>query len=189
MTALVASKELLNNWCEFSRCANVELQTIFHVSLSEILCTRYVPSESVNLTSSRQNDADIDLLKQLFAAMNPNGSAIQQLFESLGAFNIEFRHSIFNVLFGIAKYDWGIQAIVGLPGLPDYMLNRDTEKTVQGKQWKYDILKRIVEHPNGKSIVGIDNFVAFNFYVNCGAFFEKTESAVAIKDEFSGGGI
>jgi hypothetical protein len=53
---------------------------------------------------------------------------------------------------------WGLRRVFGAPGMPAYLLARDTETTKEGREWKFGVVVAALAHPDvgrlGDELVG-----------------------------------
>ena len=81
----------------------------------------------------------------------------------------------------IALTPWGQKMLNSHPGFNEYLLNRSTENSKEGKEAKYNIVKTLVESPTVQDIFGQPYFLKLKVYVREGPFYILTEAAVALE--------
>ena len=67
------------------------------------------------------------------------------------------------------------------PGFNEYLLDRSTEQTKEGKEGKYSIVKTLVDSPTAMELFGRVYFVRLKEFEREGPFYVKVESAVAFE--------
>jgi hypothetical protein len=96
---------------------------------------------------------------------------------------VELRYGVFALIKAVVKHNWGLTEVLAFPGMADYLLNRNTEPTKLGKEWKYSIIEAIVQQPSAKDIAGTVYYTKFLTYLKQGIFFVAAENAVQIHQE------
>ena len=81
----------------------------------------------------------------------------------------------------IADQPWGQQTLLDHPGFVEYVLDRNTEQTREGKDAKFDVIKTLVDSPTTQEIFGNVYFVRLREYVNQGPYYVRVEAAVAME--------
>ena len=56
----------------------------------------------------------------------------------------DLRHATFHAVQTLARHPWGVKALFAYPGFLEFIVNRGTETTKEGKEWKYAIIESIV---------------------------------------------
>ncbi|ELR19410.1 HEAT repeat domain containing protein [Acanthamoeba castellanii str. Neff] len=56
----------------------------------------------------------------------------------------DLRHATFHAVQALARHPWGVKALFAYPGFLEFIVNRGTETTKEGKEWKYAIVESIV---------------------------------------------
>ena len=86
---------------------------------------------------------------------------------------------IFNA---IASQKWGQHMINNHPGFVEYLLNRDTESTKEGKEAKFEVVRTLVKSETAPEVFDAPVFIRFRHYLKEGPFYQKTEAAVAMEE-------
>jgi 26S proteasome non-ATPase regulatory subunit 5 len=107
----------------------------------------------------------------------------QLLYQYLNYHLLELRYAVFALIKAVVKHTWGLTEILAFPGMADYLLNRRTEPTKLGKEWKYSIIEAIVQQPSAKDIAGTEYYTLFLTYLKQGIFFVAAENAVQVEKE------
>ena len=93
----------------------------------------------------------------------------------------ELRCGVINIFQVLASQPWGQKTLYDYPGFEEYLLDRSTEQSKEGKDAKFDVIKTLVESPSGREIFGNVYFVRMNEYVNQGPYYVRVEAAVAME--------
>ena len=86
---------------------------------------------------------------------------------------------LFNTL---ANVPWGQQSLNNYPGFNEYLLDRSTEKSKEGKDAKFAIVKTLAESPTVVDVFGAPYMMHLKRYQNDGPYFVKVEAAVAFEE-------
>lgn len=113
---------------------------------------------------SRSTSDAINLIKK--AASNPD---------------LPIRLAALNVFSSMAVLPWAQTILNSHPGFNEYLLDRSTENTKEGKEAKYVIVKTLAEAPTTTEIFGRVYLVRLKEYVNEGPFYVRVESSVAFE--------
>ncbi len=80
----------------------------------------------------------------------------------------------------IALTPWGQKKMNSHPGFNEFLLNRGTEKTKEGKEAKYNVVKTLVDSPTTVDVFGQPYFVRLKVFEREGPFYIQAEAAVAV---------
>ena len=69
------------------------------------------------------------------------------------------------------------------PGFNEYLLDRSTEKTKEGKESKFEIVKALAESPTTLNIFGQPYYVKLKAFYLQGPLYVQTESQVAFEGD------
>ncbi|EPZ34859.1 26S proteasome non-ATPase regulatory subunit 5 domain-containing protein [Rozella allomycis CSF55] len=83
----------------------------------------------------------------------------------------DIRIPAFKVLFSLCHFDWAVTDMVNKNNYFEYLLNRDRDTTKTGTIWKYDIIKKLSEHPMAASLFSPGRLFHLKTYVQQGAYF------------------
>eukprot|EP01027_Heterolobosea_sp_BB2_P016695 GEZU01023729.1.p1 GENE.GEZU01023729.1~~GEZU01023729.1.p1 ORF type:complete len:310 (-),score=109.72 GEZU01023729.1:65-994(-) len=92
----------------------------------------------------------------------------------------EHRYAVFHAMKGLAHHEWGIKELVEYPGFVDWITDRETETTKEGKEWKFVIVQRILASRNAIRILNSQHYVKLSTFVKFGPFYKPTASAVVV---------
>lgn len=95
---------------------------------------------------------------------------------------LQIRSAGLQCLATLCSLPWAQSRLNAHPGFNEYLLNRATENTKEGKEGKYDIVKTLVESPTTAQIFGQPYFVRLKVYEREGPFYVQAEAAVAIEE-------
>ncbi|XP_013402299.1 26S proteasome non-ATPase regulatory subunit 5 isoform X1 [Lingula anatina] len=91
----------------------------------------------------------------------------------------ELKTAALNVYTVVAAQPWGQHMFKEHPGFTEYLLDRSTETTKEGKDGKFEIVKTLVESPTAVEIFGQPYFLRLRTYHKEGPYYVRTESSVA----------
>ncbi len=95
----------------------------------------------------------------------------------------ELRCSVLSLFLSLALMPWGQHILNDHPGFNEYLLDRSTEKTKEGKEGKFDVVTVLVDSPTAKDIYGTPYFMRLKEYHREGRFYIRTEAAVAFEGD------
>ena len=95
----------------------------------------------------------------------------------------ELRLSSHSVLKVLSALPWGQKKMSEFPGFNEYLLDRSTEKTKEGKESKFQIVKSLAESPTTLNIFGQPYYVKLKAYFLQGPLYVQTETQVAYEGE------
>lgn len=121
------------------------------------------------------------LTEQWFAHLMPR--PVQALLAICSQPFPDLRQHASATLCTLANLPWGQRLLASEPGFTEYLLDRSTEKTKEGKDCKYDIVKTLAESPTTGSIFGAPHLMRFRTYVNDGPYYIRTEALVATEGD------
>ena len=81
----------------------------------------------------------------------------------------------------IAVTPLGQKMLNSHPGFNEYLLNRSTENSKEGKEGKYNIVKTLVESPTVQEVFGQPYYMKLKVYEREGPFYILAEAAVALE--------
>lgn len=176
---------------DFSSSSNTDARICFYFSLAHMFEERYVylfrdPTSSgliVRTLRQPDNKTEAQTLRDIFTRISVHPPPQQLFFQYLNYHLVELRYAIFALIKAVVKHTWGLTEILAFPGMADYLLNRATERTKLGKEWKYSIIEAIVQQPSAKEIAGTEYCTRFLTYLKQGIFFIAAENAVQVEKE------
>lgn len=93
----------------------------------------------------------------------------------------DLRLAVLETFTAIACQPWGQHTFNNHPGFNEYILDRSTEKSKNGKEAKYLVVKTLVESPTAMNIFERPYYVRLKEFLIEGPFYVRTESAVAME--------
>jgi len=57
----------------------------------------------------------------------------------------ELRYAVYDFLSSLAKLNWGVAEEFKYPGFYEWMVNRETDDTKSGKEWKYLLIQNVTQ--------------------------------------------
>ncbi|KAK3581903.1 hypothetical protein CHS0354_024215 [Potamilus streckersoni] len=128
-------------------------------------------------------DQSMDMLKLLEKWYTLLGSKTFDYLMSLTQIPFtEVRCSAFSLLRSLAFQPWGQRLMNDHPGFNEYLLDRSTEQTKEGKEAKYEIVSILAESPTSGDIFGQPYQVKLKAYALQGPFYKRVQAEVAIDE-------
>ncbi|KAG1078518.1 hypothetical protein G6F42_024223 [Rhizopus arrhizus] len=90
------------------------------------------------------------------------------------------RVASFAVMQAVAYHAWGVQLMAQSNEFMNYILNRSTEHTEQGQNWKYAIIQTLISAPDAARVLN-EYYAQLQVYVRQGAHFKILEPAAAVE--------
>nr|CAB3265244.1 26S proteasome non-ATPase regulatory subunit 5 [Phallusia mammillata] len=167
------------------RCTEA-VKEICHVMChgSEDLRFRAVRTMRQLLTPSKENEDQTDQINDITVSwfqqisLDPVDTIIGLCKQPF----TDIRCSGFRLLQTVAECNWGLPALVEVPTLTEFLLDRSTETEKPCKEAKFDVVKTIAMAPSSASIFGNQNYLRFRHFVNEGPFYVEASLSVAIED-------
>jgi len=94
----------------------------------------------------------------------------------------ELRYGTFNLLKVLAKYSWVEQDVALCAGFVEYLLNRNTEHEKEGKEMKYEIIKRLSISASAKDNLGVAFYDMICKYAKEGALYAEAQVVVETEE-------
>ena len=84
----------------------------------------------------------------------------------------ELRYAVYDLFSAIASEPdgWGIRYLFGYTGLREFLLNRWTEETKVGKEWKFSVIENVMKNPS-RQILGEDILEELTAFLKQGPFY------------------
>ena len=95
----------------------------------------------------------------------------------------ELRVAIMFVFQALGLQPWGQTVMNNHPGFREYLLDRSTEKTKEGKEGKYEIITILANSPTVRDTFGDPYYVQLKTYCAQGPFYVRVQSEVAMEGE------
>eukprot|EP00088_Acartia_fossae_P037788 TRINITY_DN3902_c0_g1_i1.p1 TRINITY_DN3902_c0_g1~~TRINITY_DN3902_c0_g1_i1.p1 ORF type:complete len:504 (-),score=138.03 TRINITY_DN3902_c0_g1_i1:34-1545(-) len=93
---------------------------------------------------------------------------------------LELRLAVYQMYATMARQGWGRREILRQPGLPELLLDRETERDKDGMDAKYEVVKCLADSGETQHIVGQDIAKKVHEYVKQGPYFILPRSSVAL---------
>ena len=95
----------------------------------------------------------------------------------------DLRSALFGFMQALALQPWGQRLMNDHPGFKEYLLDRSTEKTKEGKEGKYDIVATLANSPTVIEIFGQPYVVHLKAYCSQGPFYVRVQAEVAMEGD------
>ncbi|CAG5116735.1 unnamed protein product [Candidula unifasciata] len=95
----------------------------------------------------------------------------------------DIRIPAFHLLQSLALTPWGQKLMNNAPGFKEYVLDRATENSKEGKDEKFELVKMLAHSPTAIEILGRPYHVKLMEYYNQGRFFVLAQSEVAMEGD------
>ena len=95
----------------------------------------------------------------------------------------ELRIAILSLFQALALQPWGQSIMNNHPGFREYLLNRSTEKTKEGKEGKFEIVMTLANSPTVRNIFGDPFYVQLKTFCSEGPFFVRAQAEVAMEGD------
>ena len=82
----------------------------------------------------------------------------------------------------VAKCEWGLEVMVELPTLTEYLLDRSTENEKECKEAKFEVVEAICASKRCANMFGNQNYLKFRQFVKEGPFYVDTQLNVAFEE-------
>jgi len=91
---------------------------------------------------------------------------------------VEIRKVNLELLDELANQPWAQKLMNNYAGFKEFLLDRSTEKTKEGKEAKYKVVRTLVNAPTTLDVFGRVYMMKFREYHNEGPFYVTAETAV-----------
>lgn len=84
---------------------------------------------------------------------------------------------------GLTLHPWGVRAMFAYPGFFEFLINRSTDTTKVGKEWKYAIIESLVRNQEENRVREVLDDAASDTllsYLAQGVFYQRGENATMI---------
>jgi len=125
-----------------------------------------------------------DLVKSIYNSACISMSTTDALFCQIQTSLRSLQHAAYSLLFALSKREWGVEAIIQCPGLPEYFMNRSLDSQKEGLQWKHLILSTIVSDDRFKNVLPRNLWHLIHQYVIQGVYHQDAQPATVVKDQF-----
>jgi len=162
-------KKLLDAFLENIKASDTVLMVSTFYSLSAIFG---------RTTESCKNE-----LHELFLKISQDPPTAQLLLDNFNSPFIELRYSVFAFITSVLKHSWGVKELLEYPGFLEFIMDRSTEKTKQGKEWKYAIAEQIVKQGSAPQVISAPKFQDLVTYLKLGVYFIDRHNVVMLEDK------
>ncbi|XP_033732303.1 26S proteasome non-ATPase regulatory subunit 5-like [Pecten maximus] len=95
----------------------------------------------------------------------------------------DLRCAAYQVFTAMASQQWAQECMIKFPGLTEFLLDRLTEATKEGKDAKYELIKTLAESPFAANSFGNPFYVKLKAYCVQGPYFLRAHAEVAMEGE------
>lgn len=95
---------------------------------------------------------------------------------------LEIRQSALYLMYVVVSHEWGQRSMVSVPGFVEFLLDRSTEGTVNGKELKFKVVSALVNSSSFERIFDVDTVAKMKEYHRQGPFYVMAQSAVAVDE-------
>lgn len=166
------NRPIVREWLEYGHSSNAEMKATTFYSLSLILD---------RLVSNTGAHEKAHLIYSLLGFTDY--PSVEVLNKNLTGGLSELKYAALTLLRSTLRYDWGLEELIRFPGLADWLLDRSSENTKKGHEMKFDVVHQTIQHPKAKELIGIYNFHNFLEFFKLGVYYQRAESAVAVREE------
>ncbi|KAI9356566.1 26S proteasome non-ATPase regulatory subunit 5 [Zopfochytrium polystomum] len=91
----------------------------------------------------------------------------------------EIRVAAYAVMCGAVRFEWGVRLLGNEGEVLDFLLDRATEKTRVGKEWRFSVMDAVIRNPKAKDTLSEVVFRRIATYVREGPFYSSLDPVVA----------
>ncbi|CAG8510377.1 4399_t:CDS:10 [Funneliformis caledonium] len=154
---------------------------LYHSSAGDVKIA-CLQSISCLLGVSEESTPEIsDITHQIYNQIGGDPTPLSTLLSNVKQTLEELRITSFAIMRNMALHPWGQTEMTNSREFIDYILNRSTETTKLGKEWKFTIIQTLVQAPNAENIIPSNIFDRLTRYLREGPFFVRTEAAVTFE--------
>lgn len=95
----------------------------------------------------------------------------------------DLRRALLSVFETLSSQLWGQVLMNNQPGFREYLLDRSSEKTKEGKELKFSIVSSLANSPTAAEVFGQPYMVQLKVYCAQGAFFVRAQAEVAMEGD------
>eukprot|EP00741_Cyanophora_paradoxa_P008034 tig00001249_g7773.t1 len=96
----------------------------------------------------------------------------------------EIRNACFHLMQALlGRHQGAAASLLAQPAFFEWLLDRSTETTKEGKEWKFGAAQALHRASFGKELLGAKRAVELATHVRLGPFFKQTTAAVAVSDQ------
>ncbi|CAG8530247.1 12338_t:CDS:10, partial [Funneliformis mosseae] len=154
---------------------------LYHSSAGDVKIA-CLQSISCLLGVSEESTPEIsDITHQIYNQIGGDPTPLSTLLSNVKQTLEELRITSFAIMRNMALHPWGQTEMTNSREFIDYILNRSTETTKLGKEWKFTIIQTLIQAPNAENIIPSNIFDRLTRYLREGPFFVRTEAAVTFE--------
>jgi 26S proteasome non-ATPase regulatory subunit 5 len=173
---LLGQEKLLRDWFEYFTSSQQLFKLSFLHAFAELLSCK---DEEQTYRVYKIEDSGWE--------GNSSGEVLRTLMKYVDQPFPDIRNSAFAVFKEIAGHPrWGVEALVNFPTFFEFILNRNTETTKVGREWKYSILEALVKGKTAEElehvhkVLGVTKQRLVERYLREGPFYAVAESATEV---------
>lgn len=176
---LLANEKILREWFEyFTSTQNLYKLSFLHAFAELLSCPDAEKTKSAFDIEDRgwEGKSSGEVLRSIM-------KYVDQPFQDV-------RTGAFAVLQSIARHSsWGVQVLVNYPGFFEFILNRDTETTKVGREWKYAVLEAMMKGKDGEDLqqvrttLGNTKLGLVERYLREGPFYQSAEHLASVSSK------
>lgn len=95
----------------------------------------------------------------------------------------DLRISLLALFDALALQPWGQHIMNNHPGFREYLLDRSTEKTKEGKEGKFRVIWTLANSPTSSDIFGQPYLIQLKAYCSQGPFYVRVQAEVAMEGD------
>ncbi|CAG8459423.1 2523_t:CDS:10 [Diversispora eburnea] len=152
---------------------------LYHSSVGEekLICMQTI---SCLIGASDSSTGDIDnITEQIYQQIGGYPTPLKTLMANAKVTIEDIRIANFAIMQEIASHPWGKIEMSRSKEFIDYILNRTTESTHKGKEWKYSIVQTL--NSNSDTIIAPNVLQRLRKYLSEGPFYVRTTTTVALE--------
>ncbi|KXS17085.1 hypothetical protein M427DRAFT_263273 [Gonapodya prolifera JEL478] len=163
-------KSLLSTFLGLYRSSNGEDRVMCLRTVSTLIASDEPPNPSISALSSKT-----------FDSLGGRPNALKDLLPLARSSFEETRIASYAVLKSVAGNEWGLVKVRDTPGIIEFLLDRSTDHSIIGKEWKYSIVQSRHLHPSAPTVFGPHTLQRLDRFNSEGPFFAGAEAAVAME--------
>ncbi|KAL1932559.1 hypothetical protein VTP01DRAFT_8237 [Rhizomucor pusillus] len=164
---LLFRSSLKDYFVDSYRTSSGHIKAVYLQSLSKILSVRDGP-ETEQMT------------EDIYRSLEGRPSTLESLVQTAKQPVPEVRMAAFATLHAIATHTWGQQIMANSGDFLGYLLDRTTEHSLPGQQWKYAIVEALIRADNAVNIFG-GHYPMLQRYLREGPYYRPTEPVTAME--------
>jgi len=122
-----------------------------------------------------------NIAEQIYRQMEGNPTPLSTLIANAKTALEELRIACFAVMQKIAIHPWGKIEMSNSKEFIDYIVDRTTEFSHKGKEWKFSIIKTLCSTPEAEDLIAPNILGRLRQYLHEGPIYVRTSGAVALE--------